>query len=625
MKRWPFFATLALPMAVLAQTELSHENTENIGIFDGSTGIYQTCVIANGIGNGFWNVQFQGRDESQAGPNMFSLELIAAEEAEFQECGTIFDPESGEFIGMVLTTNSGGDFAERTFLFEALIDPDSPGFTFLTNLAENFVDITPTDDIDPDAPAPEREVSVTMASAGDLNGQSLSFRLNTRPLQLDLAAPVCEATIQQANATVQLPVSLEFTAVGLSVSQFDNTLVVATGALAPGDYEINARCVAVLGEDAFTTDTVSLSLSVTGNDVEEPVPLNQAPTFTKGANQTINEDAGAQSVANWATNISAGPGNESGQTLSFAVSNDNNTLFAVQPALSANGTLTYTPADNLNGSATITVTARDNGGTDNGGADTSAAQTFTITVNSVNDAPVISATLPSGNSTKVVTTPRTADPDFDLLGPNKAMTVTYSAVLEATSGANESDQEVTLSVVDVNNVLENPATISDNGDLTLDFSGAINDGPAIIEIHASDDGGTDNGGTNTSVMPLRIIPSEPSTVDDITISGNENQRCIQFSLTADYFKNVRDPDNRGQRFRFNILTLPARGTLFTPDFSTEVTTGPSEDREFCFVPVTGESSEPGEPYATFTYSGLDDFDIPSENTATVEIEVKSVL
>src|SRR5438874_2717181 len=52
---------------------------------------------------------------------------------------------------------------------------------------------------------------------------------------------------------------------------------------------------------------------------------------------------------------------------------------------------------NANGSATITVHAHDNGGTANGGVDNSGPQTFTINVNSVNDAP--SFTLPSNTTT----------------------------------------------------------------------------------------------------------------------------------------------------------------------------------------------------------------------------------
>ena len=92
-------------------------------------------------------------------------------------------------------------------------------------------------------------------------------------------------------------------------------------------------------------------------------PVNDTPGFTKGADQTVNEDASAQSVAAWATGIIAGPANESGQTVNFLVSNNNNGLFSAQPAIAANGTLTYTPAANANGSTTVTVQLHDDGGT----------------------------------------------------------------------------------------------------------------------------------------------------------------------------------------------------------------------------------------------------------------------
>ena len=108
-------------------------------------------------------------------------------------------------------------------------------------------------------------------------------------------------------------------------------------------------------------------------------PVNDVPSFTKGGDQglapPVLEDAVAQTVANWATNISAGPPNETNglcvplsaaacqQTVTFEVTNNSNTaLFAVQPAIAPNGTLTYTPAPNANGSATVTVRVIDNGG-----------------------------------------------------------------------------------------------------------------------------------------------------------------------------------------------------------------------------------------------------------------------
>jgi CSLREA domain-containing protein len=109
--------------------------------------------------------------------------------------------------------------------------------------------------------------------------------------------------------------------------------------------------------------------------------VNDAPSFTKGADQTVLENSGAQTVNNWATNLSAGPSDESGQTLTFQIAgNTNPGLFSAGPAISSTGTLTYTPANNVAGTAQITVNLKDTGGTANGGVDTSAPQTFNINV-----------------------------------------------------------------------------------------------------------------------------------------------------------------------------------------------------------------------------------------------------
>ncbi|KAF0181705.1 MAG: Na-Ca exchanger/integrin-beta4 [Limisphaerales bacterium] len=85
---------------------------------------------------------------------------------------------------------------------------------------------------------------------------------------------------------------------------------------------------------------------------------------------TVLEDAGAQSVPGFAV-FNAGPADESAQTPAYTLTADNAALFSVQPALAANGTLTFTPATNANGSATVTVITADNGGTANSGADRS--------------------------------------------------------------------------------------------------------------------------------------------------------------------------------------------------------------------------------------------------------------
>ncbi len=109
--------------------------------------------------------------------------------------------------------------------------------------------------------------------------------------------------------------------------------------------------------------------------------VNDEPSFTKGPNEIVAEDTGLHTVANWATAISKGPANEFAQTVSFVVTNNNNALFSVQPAVSPTGTLTFTPAEDATGTATVFVRLMDNGGTENGGVNVSEFQSFTITVN----------------------------------------------------------------------------------------------------------------------------------------------------------------------------------------------------------------------------------------------------
>ena len=138
------------------------------------------------------------------------------------------------------------------------------------------------------------------------------------------------------------------------------------------------------GSDGTLFAVAGASVNITVNAV------NDKPTFIAANPPAVNEDAGAQSVVGWAT-FNAGAANESGQAvLAYAVSSVSNAaLFSAGPSIAANGTLTYTPTANANGTSTFQVRVQDNGGTALGGIDTSDPQTFTITVNAVNDAPII--------------------------------------------------------------------------------------------------------------------------------------------------------------------------------------------------------------------------------------------
>lgn len=138
--------------------------------------------------------------------------------------------------------------------------------------------------------------------------------------------------------------------------------------------------------DYFGTDSFSYRASdgiVESNIATaliEVVPVNDAPLFIIGPDQVILEDAGPQFVSSWATGMSAGSANESGQLLAFVVTNDNNALFSTQPTVAPDGSLSYESAPDAYGTAQIAVQLQDDGGTAYGGIDTSSEQIATITV-----------------------------------------------------------------------------------------------------------------------------------------------------------------------------------------------------------------------------------------------------
>jgi large repetitive protein len=136
------------------------------------------------------------------------------------------------------------------------------------------------------------------------------------------------------------------------------------------------------GSDSFTYtlnggSTATVNVTVTC--------VNDAPSFTKGADQTNvanqNSDGTAKAftISGWATGISPGPSDEAGQTVDFVIDSVNpSNLFTVQPAVTANGDLSFTTDPAHTGTATVTLHIHDNGGTANGGVDASATQSFTI-------------------------------------------------------------------------------------------------------------------------------------------------------------------------------------------------------------------------------------------------------
>ena len=91
-----------------------------------------------------------------------------------------------------------------------------------------------------------------------------------------------------------------------------------------------------------TTATFSLTV----------LPRNHGPVVSGVGDVSVLEDAGPQ-IVQWVTSSSPGAPDESAQTVELSATNDHPELFAVQPQLSQSGLLTFTPAAEVNGTATV--------------------------------------------------------------------------------------------------------------------------------------------------------------------------------------------------------------------------------------------------------------------------------
>ncbi len=362
-----------------------------------------------------------------------------------------------------------------------------------------------------------------------------TFFFNRSPF---VANPIADVAVDEDAADTVLDLSgtfddpdilLALQTLALSVTSNSNPgLVTATlsGTSLTLDYQADQFGTATI--DVTAIDDGCPPLAVTDSFDVTVASVNDEPSFVKGPDQVVDEDAPAQSVTGWATGISPGPANESGQTVSFSVTNDNNGLFASQPAVDSGGALSYTPAPDAFGSATVSVTAIDDGGTANGGDDTSDAQTFTITVTSVNDQPVAMDDSASTPEETQVTVDLVAN---DSAGPaNELATLTLQPL-----GGTGLEAEI------VGNQLVYTPPLNFTGDRVFNYtvcdSGDGADDPTVL---------CDSATAVITVTPVNDAP----TADPQDLFATAT---VTITLTGS------DPD--GDSLTFTVTSGPATGTL----------------------------------------------------------------
>jgi hypothetical protein len=348
----------------------------------------------------------------------------------------------------------------------------------------------------------------------------------------------------------------------------DGTLRFRPAAGANGTATVTVRAV----DDGGTADG--------GNDASPPqsfvisvTAINDPPSFNAGANQTALEDAGLQTVAGWATGITAGPPEQSAQVVAFTVTNDNPSLFSVAPAIAPDGTLRYTPAANANGSATVTVRAVDDGGTANGGNDTSPPQSFTISLTPVNDAPVA--------------TDISAAIDEDSAG------ITFSVL----SSASDIDADALSAAVDASSLTLGELTENGGGSVTyVPFANAF--GTDAFAVTISDG----KGGTTLVNVTISVaaLPDAPTVADNAYVTTLNTALVI---TAPGVLANDGDEDGDVLTVDATPVTMPAAGALVL-----------STDGGFTYTPPLGFVGT-----VSFVYRALDGTGRSADATATITV------
>jgi CSLREA domain-containing protein len=286
------------------------------------------------------------------------------------------------------------------------------------------------------------------------------------------------------------------------------------------------------------TATITVTVTATNGQTAQDTfvltvdPINDPPSFVKGADQTVDEDAGAQTVNGWATSISQGP-NETGQTLTFNITPTGTTgslTFSSGPAIDpATGNLTYTPTADTNGTANFSVTLSDNGSNTPPNSNTSGAQTFMITVNAINDPPSF-----------------TEGPDQNITDGAGPQTVNNWAT-NISPGPNEAGQILTFNVSPTGSTgtltFSAPPSISAAGTLTYTATTSTV-GTATFDVTLSDNGSNVPPNSNTSAAQSFTITVNPANDPPVnTVPGVQSiPRNTVFTFSGANQISVADVD-----------------------------------------------------------------------------------
>jgi hypothetical protein len=334
--------------------------------------------------------------------------------------------------------------------------------------------------------------------------------------------------------------------------------------------------------DANGVDTVIYQVCETANSCDTATVTittaarNDAPRFLDAGAIVVTEDSGPVSISTWATSISAGAPNEAAQNVGFTVTVDQPAMFATLPAVDSNGTLTFTPAADVNGLATIVVTAVDDGGTDNGGDDTSSAHTATITVTAIND-PVFAAA------------------DTGTVDEDAAAGVTIDVL------ANDTDADADpLTIVSIDTSTVADGTVTDLGLGSLNYTPDENFNGVETFTYTVSDG---NGTSDTATVTITVNPTPDVPVAGADAFATDEDTALVVAAPG-VIDNDYDDDGDVLTVAPTPVVGPSNGTLTL-----------AIDGAFTYTPNTGFVG-----VDSFTYQVDDSTGLTANATVTITVD-----
>jgi VCBS repeat-containing protein len=339
-------------------------------------------------------------------------------------------------------------------------------------------------------------------------------------------------------------------------------------------------------------DSLTETLAITVNAVNDsPLRTSGAPASVSASEDVANTTATTLGLSGLTYGVGGGS-DEASQTLSVHITgipafinlfkSDGTT------AVNAGDTLTiaelqglkYKTFTNSSGTGNITWNVVDNGGTAHSGVDT-LAQTLSVSINAVNDSPILTAgTIPNLSLNEDAS--NTTALSLNLSGLNYG----------PGGGSDETSQTLTYKITAIPTMValfkaDGTTPVNANDALTLaELQGlkyktvADINGTGNITFSVKDNGGTSNGGVDTLNQTLSVnitaVNDRPArtagTIPDFRVPADvANTTAVPLQLTNLNYGPGGGSDEASQTLTITVTNIPSFAPLFLADGTTQVT------------------------------------------------------